>query len=78
MPIRIIKHETVPNCGSFEVKSDGQPSRYFYFEDVPGRQAQKRTNDYGAGPGSRKGVRQKRAGQSTMKYAETVATGLPG
>ena len=36
MPIRIIKHETVPNCGSFEVKSDGQPSRYFYFEDVPG------------------------------------------
>ena len=37
MPIRIIKHETVPNCGSFEVKSNGQPSRYFYFEDVPGR-----------------------------------------
>ena len=37
MTIRIIKHETVPNCGSFEVKSDGQPSRYFYFEDAPGR-----------------------------------------
>jgi hypothetical protein len=37
-PIRIIKHEAVPNCGSYEVKySDGQPSRYFYFEDVPGR-----------------------------------------
>ena len=40
MPNRIwvIKHEAVPNCGSFEVKySDGQPSRYFYWEDVPGR-----------------------------------------
>ena len=40
MTISIIKHEAVPNCGSFEVKySDGQPSRYFYFEDVPGRLA---------------------------------------
>jgi hypothetical protein len=38
MTISIIKHEAVPNCGSYEVKySDGQPSRYFYFEDVPGR-----------------------------------------
>jgi hypothetical protein len=38
MTIRIVKHEAVPNCGSFEVKySDGQPSRYFYWEDVPGR-----------------------------------------
>jgi hypothetical protein len=38
MTIRIIKHEAVPSCGSFEIKySDGQPSRYFYFEDVPGR-----------------------------------------
>jgi hypothetical protein len=38
MTISIIKHEAVPNCGSFEVKyPDGQPSRYFYFEDVPGR-----------------------------------------
>jgi hypothetical protein len=28
MTIRIIKHEAVPNCGSFEVRySDGQPSR---------------------------------------------------
>ena len=38
MTIRIITHEAVPNCGSFEVRySDGQPSRYFYWEDVPGR-----------------------------------------
>jgi len=38
MPIRIIKHEVVAQTGSFEVRyDDGQPSRYFYFEDVPGR-----------------------------------------
>ena len=38
MPIRIIKHEAVAQTGSFEVRySDGQPSRYFYFEDVAGR-----------------------------------------
>ena len=33
---RIIKHEAVPNCGSFEVRfPDGKPSRHFYWEDVP-------------------------------------------
>lgn len=38
MPIRLIKHEAVPGCGSFEVRfADGRPSRYFYFEDIPGR-----------------------------------------
>jgi len=31
--IRLIKHEAVPNCGSFEVRfPDGRPSRYFYRE----------------------------------------------
>ena len=38
MPIRLIKHEAVPHCGSFEVRfPDGKPSRYFYWEDLPGR-----------------------------------------
>ena len=38
MTISIIKHEAVPQTGSFEVRySDGQPSRYFYWEDVPDR-----------------------------------------
>ena len=38
MNIRLIKHEVVPGCGSYEVRfPDGRPSRYFYFEDVPGR-----------------------------------------
>ena len=36
--IRIIKHEAVPKCGSFEVRfSDGRPSQFFYWEDLPGR-----------------------------------------
>jgi hypothetical protein len=36
--IRIIKHEAVPLCGSFEVHfPDGRPSQYFYFDDMPGR-----------------------------------------
>ena len=40
MTIRIIKHEAVPETGSFEVRySDGRPSVYFYWEDVPGRTA---------------------------------------
>jgi len=36
--IRIIRHEVVPKCGSYEVRfSDGRPSKYFYWEDIPGR-----------------------------------------
>ena len=35
--IRIIPHEAVPLCGSFEVRfPDGRPSRYFYWNDIPG------------------------------------------
>jgi hypothetical protein len=38
MTVHIRKHEKVKDCGSFEVwYSDGRPSRYFYFEDLPGR-----------------------------------------
>ena len=36
--IRIIRHEVIPSCGSFEVRfADGRESRFFIFEDVPGR-----------------------------------------
>jgi hypothetical protein len=36
--IRIIKHEAVPECGSFEVRfGDGRESRFFYWDDVAGR-----------------------------------------
>ena len=41
MKIRLIKHEAFPGCGSYEVRfpdfPDGRPSKYFYFENIPGR-----------------------------------------
>ena len=44
--IRIIKHEAVPDCGSFEVRyADGRPSRYFYWDDLPGRRLNPETLD---------------------------------
>ena len=37
MTIRIIKHEAVPMCGSYELRfSNGRQSKYFYWEDIPG------------------------------------------
>ena len=39
MKIKIIRHEAIPDCGSYEVRfPDGRPSRYFYWDDIPGRQ----------------------------------------
>jgi len=36
--VRIIKHEAVPLCGSFEVRfPDGRPRRVFYWDDIPDR-----------------------------------------
>jgi hypothetical protein len=35
--VRIISHEIVPLCGSYEVRVEGQPSRYFYWDSVPSR-----------------------------------------
>ena len=36
--IRIIPHEAVPRCGSYEVRfPDGRPSRFYYWDDIPGR-----------------------------------------
>lgn len=36
--VRIIKHEAVPDCGSFEVRfGNGPPSVFFYWDDVPSR-----------------------------------------
>ena len=36
--IRIIKHEAVRGCGSFEVRfPDGRPSQFFYWDDISGR-----------------------------------------
>ena len=36
--IRLINHEAVPKCGSFEVGfPDGRPSKFFYWDDVASR-----------------------------------------
>ena len=36
--VRLIKHEAVPQCGSYEVRYvDGRPARYFYWDDMPSR-----------------------------------------
>ena len=44
--IRIIKHEAVPQCGSFEVRfADGRPSQYFYWDDLPIRRLNPATLD---------------------------------
>jgi hypothetical protein len=38
MTIRLIKHEVIPKTGSYEVRfSDGRPSQFYYWDDVPGR-----------------------------------------
>jgi hypothetical protein len=44
--IRIIKHEAVPGCGSFEVRfPDDRPSQFFYWDDLPSRRLNPQTLD---------------------------------
>jgi hypothetical protein len=43
--VRIIKHEAVPDCGSFEVRfPDDRPSQYFYWDDLPSRRLRLETD----------------------------------
>ena len=36
--IRIVKHELVPQCGSYDVRfADGRESKFFYWDDLPSR-----------------------------------------
>lgn len=38
MTVRIIKHQTVPKTGSYEVRySDDRKSEYFYWDDIANR-----------------------------------------
>jgi hypothetical protein len=42
--IRVIPHEAVPLCGSFDVRfPDGRPSRFFYWDDIAGRRQKVQT-----------------------------------
>ena len=44
--IRIIKHEAVPGCGSFEVRSPGsRESQFIYWDDIPARRLRPETLD---------------------------------
>jgi len=43
--VRIIRHEAVPGCGSFEVRFPDRPSRFFYFDDLPSRRLRPETLD---------------------------------
>ena len=46
LSFHIIKHEAVPQCGSFEVRyEDGRPSQYFYWDDIPARRMRPETLD---------------------------------
>jgi hypothetical protein len=43
---RIIRHEAVPNCGSYEVRfSDGRSAKYFYWDDEPSRRLREEQMD---------------------------------
>jgi hypothetical protein len=76
--IRILKHEAVPTCGSYEVHfPDGRPSRYFYWDDVPSRRLGRRSSP-GQGIGAR-GAGQgavKRHNAATAEYVGRAAMGL--
>jgi len=44
--IRIIEHEAVPQCGSFEVRFPAdRPTQYFYWDDLPSRRLRPETLD---------------------------------
>jgi hypothetical protein len=44
--VRVVKHEAVPRCGSFEVRyPDGRPSVYFNWDDLPSRRLRLETLD---------------------------------
>jgi hypothetical protein len=43
MPIRLLRHEAVPKCGSYEIRfPDGRPSRFIYWDDTRKRSPPKR------------------------------------
>ena len=42
--IHIIRHQRLPQTGSFEVRfADNRPSKFFYFDDLPGRRLRPET-----------------------------------
>src|SRR6516165_4666678 len=65
MKIRVMKHEAVPGCGSYEVRfPDGRPSKYFYFENLAGRRLRPDQVEQAVAEQKRQDVRPRRAGQA--------------
>jgi hypothetical protein len=55
--MRIIKHEAVPQIGSFEVRfPDGRLSIYFYWDDHPGRRMRPQILDSATAEGQAKAL----------------------
>jgi hypothetical protein len=49
--VRLIKHEAVPGCGSFEVRFlDDRSRQYFYWDDIPARRIRPETLDRQTAP----------------------------
>jgi hypothetical protein len=73
--------EAVPQCGSYEVRfSDGRPSKYFYWEDTPGRhlrseQADSKRAVEGAKAFARNQRRTSR-GRCSSLYAKAIANAI--
>jgi hypothetical protein len=44
--VRLIRHEAVPKCGSFEIRfPDGRSSRFIYWDDLSSRRLRPDTVD---------------------------------
>jgi Rap1a immunity proteins len=68
--VRIIKHEAVKDCGSFEVRfPDGRPSQYFYWDDQPSRRLRPETLDRETVIGASKGGGKGRTGDRLSSLA---------
>jgi hypothetical protein len=77
--VHLIKHEIVPKCGSYEVRVDGLRSRFFYWEDTPGRRMRPEQMTGAQALGGRWSKRRRPYsiwGQATPRHAEPSLTGL--
>jgi hypothetical protein len=77
--IRIIKHEAVPRCGSFEVRfSDGRPSKFLLLERPADQTAAARNHQPPAGAATGPGVCPGGAGQGRLERTAPARGGRLG
>ena len=74
--IRIIPHEAVPKCGSYEVRfPDGRPSRFYYWDDIAGRRL--RPDLFDGATAKREAQRLAQAEQDKLHTPRTNERGRP-